>query len=161
VINYVQGDATRPIGEGPKLICHIVNSIGAWGAGFVLALSRRWPQPEAAYRGWYLSRNSHPEVEFGMGNIQTVVVAPELTVINMIAQHGIGKDSHGNIPLRYNALTACLHKVARLAQAVGASVHMPRIGCGLAGGDWEMVEEIIYETLIESGIKVTVYDFGG
>jgi hypothetical protein len=36
---------------------------------------------------------------------------------------------------------------------------MPRIGCGLAGGKWEMIEPIILRTLIANGIAVSVYDF--
>ena len=39
-----------------------------------------------------------------------------------------------------------------------ASVHMPRIGCGLAGGKWELIEQIIKEELITKEIAVTVYD---
>jgi hypothetical protein len=41
----------------------------------------------------------------------------------------------------------------------GASVHMPRIGCNLAGGSWGMVEPIIERTLGHA--KVFVYDFPG
>jgi O-acetyl-ADP-ribose deacetylase (regulator of RNase III) len=48
-IHYVTGDATAPIGTGHKIIAHVCNDIGAWGAGFVLALSKRWPQPKAEY----------------------------------------------------------------------------------------------------------------
>jgi hypothetical protein len=36
---------------------------------------------------------------------------------------------------------------------------MPRIGCGLAGGKWELIEPIIVRTLSEHDIAVTVYDF--
>ena len=50
MIKYVIGDATRPIGEGTKLIIHISNDLGGWGRGFVLALSRRWDAPEKVYR---------------------------------------------------------------------------------------------------------------
>lgn len=49
-IQYITGDATDPTGGGNKIIAHVCNDIGAWGAGFVLAISRRWPQPEAEYR---------------------------------------------------------------------------------------------------------------
>jgi len=35
---------------------------------------------------------------------------------------------------------------------------MPRIGCGLAGGRWVMVEKLVKKELIEMGIEVTVYD---
>lgn len=36
---------------------------------------------------------------------------------------------------------------------------MPRIGCGLAGGQWEEIEPLIVSQLIEKGVAVTVYDF--
>ena len=48
-IHYRVGDATAPVADGPKIIAHICNDIGAWGRGFVLAISRRWPEPEKAY----------------------------------------------------------------------------------------------------------------
>ncbi|WP_218034641.1 hypothetical protein [Acrocarpospora corrugata] len=52
-IHYLHGDATCPQAEGPKVIAHICHDQGGWGKGFVLAVSRRWPEPEAAYRRWY------------------------------------------------------------------------------------------------------------
>ena len=54
---------------------------------------------------------------------------------------------------------ACLQQVAVRAQELAASVHMPRIGCGLAGGDWSKVEPLIEAALCANGIAVTVYDF--
>jgi hypothetical protein len=51
-----------------------------------------------------------------------------------------------------------LKKVAAFAKENNASVHMPRIGCGLAGGAWDKMEPIIEEALIKEGITVTVYD---
>jgi len=160
VINYVNGDATQPQGEGPKFLIHVVNDVGLWGAGFVLAVSRRWPQPEAAYKGWHAVRDRLPEVRFELGNVQTVKVGSELSVINMIAQQGVGRRA-GGIPLDYVSLKDCLKRVAELAKPLEASTHMPRIGCGLAGGKWSVVEQIIDETLIEAGVPVTVYDFTG
>ena len=52
-IKYIKGDATRPIGDGSKLILHICNDVGAWGSGFVVALSKRWKEPEQKYRELY------------------------------------------------------------------------------------------------------------
>jgi len=39
MINYIIGDATEPITKGPNVIMHINNKVGAWGGGFVLAVS--------------------------------------------------------------------------------------------------------------------------
>ena len=53
----------------------------------------------------------------------------------------------------------CLPQVAAKATELNASVHMPRIGCGLAGGDWSKVVPLIEKHLIAAGAAVTVYDF--
>jgi O-acetyl-ADP-ribose deacetylase (regulator of RNase III) len=54
----------------------------------------------------------------------------------------------------------CLRTLAEHAAELSASVHMPRIGCGLAGGRWEEIEPIISRTLGARDIPTTVYDFG-
>jgi O-acetyl-ADP-ribose deacetylase (regulator of RNase III) len=148
-INYVTGDATRPIGDGNKIIVHICNDIGGWGAGFVLAISRRWKEPEKRYRTWGRSKG------YKLGTIDLVQVESDIWVANMVAQHDVGYK--GNVPpIRYPALEKCLTAVAVEAEKLNASVHMPRIGCGLAGGSWDEVEKIISSRL--SDIPVTVYD---
>jgi O-acetyl-ADP-ribose deacetylase (regulator of RNase III) len=149
-IRYITGDATHPIGTGTKIIAHICNDVGAWGAGFVLALSKRWEEPERQYRRWF------EEVRpFELGLCQLVPIDREIAVCNMIAQHGVGF-TYGSPPIRYPALRECLRTLSQAAKVMPASIHMPRIGCGLAGGNWEIIEPIINETLLD--ISVTVYD---
>lgn len=154
-IVYLRGDATCPQAKGPRLICHICNDIGGWGKGFVLALSKRWKQPESEYRNWYSERRDRG---FALGAVQFVQVESTIWVANMIGQHGIKTGSSGP-PIRYEAVGECLRKVAEKALELGASVHMPRIGCGLAGGRWEKIESLITQELLLSDIAVTVYDF--
>jgi hypothetical protein len=57
-ITYIRGDATVPSVKGVKVIAHVCNDIGGWRKGFVLGVSRRWPEPEAAYRAWHRDRAS-------------------------------------------------------------------------------------------------------
>ncbi|MDB5329368.1 MAG: hypothetical protein JWP03_519 [Phycisphaerales bacterium] len=52
-IHYLVGDATAPQGDGPRIIAHVCNDLGRWGRGFVLALSKRWHEPEARFRAWH------------------------------------------------------------------------------------------------------------
>lgn len=147
-LRYTAGDATQPEGDGPKIIAHVCNNSGGWGAGFVLALSRRWPEPEAAYR-----EHAGP---YQLGHVQLVRAEPELWVANMIAQRGYGLAA--GPPIRYDAVASCLDEVAYAAEARAASVHMPRIGCGLAGGRWDRIEPLVVVQLCDRGIPVTVYD---
>ncbi|MGC4996657.1 macro domain-containing protein [Streptomyces sp. DT195] len=155
-IVHIQGDATVPCAEGPKVIAHVCNDIGGWGRGFVSALSARWPEPEAAYRAWYRGRAGN---DFGLGAVQLVEVGPRLWVANMIGQHGIRGRGKG-VPVRYEAIDTALGRLADQAIELGASVHMPRIGCGLAGGEWPRVEPLVSGRLLGRGIPVTVYDHG-
>lgn len=152
-INYIKGDATAPISNGEKIICHICNDLGGWGKGFVLAVSKRWKEPEMEYRKWHREKNN-----FSLGEVQFVKVEKYITIANMVGQHGIKTGSKG-VPIRYDAVEKCLEKVSLKAKELGASIHMPRIGCGLAGGKWEKIEPLIVKSLIENSIEVFVYDF--
>ena len=152
-IIYLKGDATVPSSKGTKIIAHICNDIGGWGKGFVLAISKRWKEPENQYRKWYRDKNN-----FQLGEVRLVQVEPYVYVANMIAQKGIKTGSKG-VPIRYEAVEKCLAALSQKAIELNASVHMPRIGCGLAGGKWERIEPLISDTLIKNGINVYVYDF--
>ena len=154
-IQYVKGDATSPQAKGIKIIAHICNDIGGWGKGFVLAVSKRWETPEKEYRNWHRFRS---ENNFGLGEIQVVQVEKYIYVANMIGQKGIKTGSNG-VPVRYEAIEKCLETLAEEASDLNASVHMPRIGCGLAGGKWTEVEPIIERTLLRNNVEVYIYDF--
>jgi len=154
-INYVKGDATRPVGKSPKIIVHVCNDVGAWGKGFVLHISKRWKGPETRYKAWY---RGEEDIPFGLGEVQFVKVNVDIYVANMIGQRGLRRVK-GIPPVRYDAIEKGLEKVAEFAVKHGATIHMPRIGCGLAGGSWDKVEKIIEKVLISRGIQVTVYDY--
>ncbi|MDV9176232.1 macro domain-containing protein [Streptomyces sp. W16] len=156
-IDYVRGDATVPSVKGVKVIAHVCNDIGGWGKGFVLALSRRWPEPEKEYRAWHRDRAAN---DFALGAVRFVRVERHVWVANMIGQRGIRAGSKG-VPVRYEAIDTALGLLADRAAELGASVHMPRIGCGLAGGTWSRVEPLVTERLARRGIAVTVYDHEG
>ncbi len=154
-IVYLRGDATQPQASGTKIIAHICNDLGGWGKGFVVAISKRWPEPERAYREWHRDRADN---DFGLGAVQFVCVSDWVWVANMIGQHGMKHGSKGP-PIRYEAVEQGLTKVADKAVELSASVHMPRIGCGLAGGKWDQIEPILQDTLCAAQVETYVYDF--
>lgn len=154
-IKYKSGDATAPEGDGHKIIAHICNDIGGWGKGFVVAISRKWKEPESNYRRWYAERDQN---DFELGAIQVVSVADDISVANMIGQRDIRRRG-GTPPIRYDAVRICLSKLREHALTLEASIHMPRIGCGLAGGEWKEIEPIIHDELSKHDVCVTVYDF--
>jgi O-acetyl-ADP-ribose deacetylase (regulator of RNase III) len=148
-IQYLAGDATQPVGTGNKIIAHVCNDVGKWGKGFVLAISERWRQP----RDEFMLLHSRRALMLGM--VQLVPVSKTIWVANMVAQRDI-RARAGVPPIRYDALLECLKQLGFEAHQRNASIHMPRIGCGLAGGKWEQVEPLIADTL--PGTEVFVYD---
>lgn len=151
-ITYLKGDATKPQGDGPKIIAHICNDIGGWGRGFVVAISSTWKEPERMYRQWHAAQNGK---NLPLGEVQIVPIGNELWVCNMVAQRDIITVDTVP-PIRYEALDECLRQLARTAFWNKASIHMPRIGCGLAGGTWDRVSALIERRL--AGLEVFVYD---
>jgi O-acetyl-ADP-ribose deacetylase (regulator of RNase III) len=147
-IKYIKGDATNPQGEGNKLIAHICNDKHKWGAGFVLALSKKWKVPEQLYY-------KTPIDELKLGTVRYVFVEEGIAVANMIAQHDT-KPINGIPPIRYDALERALVDVNDFCKDMGYTLHMPKIGSGLAGGDWTIIEKIIEDNV---QVPVTVYEF--
>lgn len=162
-ITYIKGDATSPEVKGKKIIPHVCNDIGKWGAGFVMALSNKWSEPEAEYRKWYDDIIKDGKKYLPLGEVQFVNVEDNITIANMIGQHKTQteykKEGKPNTrPLVYAAVVEALKKVNNVAKANNASIHMPKIGCGLAGGNWDVIEHIIVN-IISPDVKVYVYIF--
>lgn len=154
-ILYINGDATTPIAKGNRIVVHCCNDIGGFGKGFALAVANKWPGVRDAYRDWYKNKSTN---DFALGAVQFVSVHPYIWVANLIGQHGMKTGSNGP-PIRYDAIGRGLEKVATKTHELGASVHMPRMGSGLAGGRWPDIEAIVIDKLCKEGIAVTVYDF--
>jgi len=150
MINYLIGDVTNPIGQGKKIIVHCCNDVGLWGSGVVLAISKKWKQPEKEFKSLSISENI-------IGNTQIVLVEDDIFVANIIGQHNIHENEFRVPPIRYEAILVGLKKVVELAKSTDATIHMPRIGCFRAGGRWSIMEKVI-ESVVEN-IDVYVYDF--
>ena len=158
-VTYLVGDATDPIIIDNKLsvICHCCNSIGAWGAGFVLPLGKKYPKAKDSYKK-YIESNKGKNI---LGTVDYVKVSNDIAVANIIGQPRLYPTKNGEIPLDYNALKNGFIDVIEkfTSHSIPFSVHMPRIGCGLAGGDWNIVENIIKKTFLQHKIEVFVYDY--
>lgn len=158
-ITYLNGDAIEPIdveGYKEKLIIHICNNVGAWGSGFVVALSKKWWGPEHIFRQEYKKRMHSGEKYIPLGFTQLHYVDENTAVVNMVAQNRLISRTNPK-PISYTGLRVCLKSVADYALTYNCSVHMPKIGSGRAGGDWQIIESIIQEELADKNIPTYVY----
>ena len=156
-INYVKGDATNPIVKDgtTAIIPHVCNINGGWGAGFVLALSKKWKQPERRSRQWCKSQD-----DFCLGAIDMVMVEKNIYVANMLAQNGYLSEDNPQ-PLDYPGLELCMIAVAEWFVDMNVEIHGPQFGNLRAGGKWEIIEKMIEDIWIANGIPVTIYLWEG
>lgn len=152
-LSEVDGDALSPRGNGPQLIAHVVPDVKAvWGGnGFAAQVKRRFPAAWITFR----DRMAANFKQLPLGSTITGDLTGNVYIANMIAQRGIGPSSTPR--LRYAALASCLSQVRAKAMELGATVHMPRIGTGHGGANWNLIKEIVSTELVEKGVPTTVY----
>lgn len=152
-VRYLKGNALEPRDADPKIITHVVSdSTPNWGGrGFAIQLRKKWPSTQEDFRAWAANK-----AKLHLGDVHFSNVDAGLSVASLVCQKGYGESSGPRI--RYAALETALRVVAEKAVQTGASIHMPRMGCGQAGGSWFIVEELIESTLLRKKIPVTVYD---
>lgn len=152
-IRLLNGDVLEPRNGGKKIICQLVNDKAVkWGGGVAHKIARRFPDAEEAYSKQVVQIPQRDR----LGRAIFSEASEDLTIASLIGQEGFGPSLFPRI--RYAALSACLEQVAEYAASVGASIHMPKIGTGSAGGDWSTIEELIVDVMVRAGLSVTVYD---
>ena len=150
-IQYMEGDATIPHTR-PVIIAHICNNLGLWGAGFVVALGKRYPKAKAEYLDWHRQRGS-----LSLTDIQLVQVEKQVWVANMIAQNGVWTCKNPR-PLCYESLELCLMRLRMIAFEHNAAIQMPKIGTGLGRGDWKIIQGLIQKCLANNDTDVFVLE---
>lgn len=152
-IEYLVGDAMQPRGTDKKVIAHIVNDRAAkWGGrGFASEVAKKWSFIQEEFQDWV----DQDRTNLTLGNVHSAEIDADLSIVHMVAQRGFGQS--GSPRIRYAALGDALGQLREIAYSQSASVHMPRIGTGQAGGNWELIRDLIDEHLVRRGIPVSVY----
>lgn len=129
------------------IVCHQVNAKGVMGAGLARQIRKEWV---LAYHDYLAAFNSH-KLKLGEVIFTNVIGNnPKLQVAGMCAQEGYGRVR--GIPYTdYQAFEICLNKVKNWQQNCldgVLPVYLPYgIGCGLAGGNWDVISHLIEEYL--------------
>jgi O-acetyl-ADP-ribose deacetylase (regulator of RNase III) len=146
----IQGDLIRLASDGEfDVIVHGCNCFGTMGAGIAKGIKAAFPQAFAADRATErgsrdkLGTCSFAEISIGGGS---------LIVVNAYTQF----DWLGRGPkVEYRAVRSCMRWIK--ARFSGRRIGLPKIGAGLAGGDWAIIAAIIDEEL--AGEDVTLVEY--
>lgn len=148
-------DATEPY------IIHGCNAQGRMGSGVAKALMDRYPQVKVQYHRHF--DGCMIGMETFLGTIHAVDTDGPHTVFNAITQEFFGYD--GRLYASYDAIEQCMNTLNKtmceIGRALGETqyVAMPLLGCGLAGGDWPVVSEIVERT--STYFQPVVYTLNG
>lgn len=148
MIEYKQGnllDVTQGI------IVHGCNQQYVFGAGVALAVRQKYPkcyeQYKDPYERLYLGRviwYDHSDAD----------ESSELFIANAITQEHYGTNKRH---VNYAAIVGCFEEVFAKARAYDYDVHFPKIGAGLAGGDWDIIEQLINDCDPYDKVKKTCW----
>ena len=125
---------TVPFGN----IVHFVNCKGVWGAGLAAQLKQAHPEAFEKYKK-DLAKEKAPV--FALGSTSTYRTKDgNKTIISCFTQYDTGVTSRKT---EYSAVRSCFLTLSK-TYGFGANVYIPHgVGCGLGGGDWDIVSKII------------------
>lgn len=112
----------------------------------------KWPEVRKEYLRFYKqysSKGSTPEDFLGCTNL---VNAKNKTILNMFTQLEYGPADKQYVD--YGAIFKCFDDL-RFEDIRNLAV--PKIGAGLAGGDWSIIKNIMIEITQRQGIDLLIY----
>lgn len=128
------------------IIVQQVNCRGVMGAGLALAIRKKYPE---VYDKYMIACNTVNPEDL-LGKVQKVITYDNKIIINMFSQLNYGR---GSVQTDYEAMRKCLYKIYLYAKLNKLTVAIPyNIGCGLAGGTWAKVLNIIDKTFKDKSI---------
>lgn len=141
------------------VVPHVCNNVNAFGGGFTADIVKHYPIVKENYHmlGNVFLKNNPGYVQFVVADSD-----PEyghtLVFANMICQNGLKSLSNAR-PLNYFSLCKSMSLVSRYIKQnfedAKVQIHAPKFGCGLAGGNWDFISELIKD--IWNNIPTFIY----
>jgi len=123
-------------------IVHGCNAQGVMGSGVARAVRDTYPFAYEQYRKQWETNGLQ------LGAVYPVQVKPALMIWNAITQDNFG---WGERQVSYDAIQTCFQYVEDFIQGtendVPKEIHIPMIGAARGGGNWEIIREIIEQTV--------------
>ncbi len=123
-----------------RVFCHQTNCFGTMKAGIARQIAEEYPGVEEKDK-WYMRSNGPGAI---LGTILPVPCLDRRTCINMYSQYKYGTKKRMT---DYTAMTKCFSLLERFVKEnvpKDAAVGFPyMMGCGLGGGDWNIVKSFI------------------
>ena len=158
MLNYIRGGL---LSTPDKLIAHGCNTMGVMGAGVALAIKEKYPWAFETYANDLQAMKRdlqwHQTNDAIMGRVIYASHGGKI-IANCLTQMDMGRQAIRYAS--YDAIDKCMKRLNNyMEQFEIASISMPKIGCGLGGGEWPIVEAIIAFHLKD--VTVNVWELNG
>lgn len=120
------------------LILHGCNTKGVMGAGVAKQIAVKYPDVYSEYVRYCRWDDILGEALF-------VKVSPTLVIGNLFTQDSFGRDPRIRY-VSYDAVDNAFKRISYLEEP-DTEIHFPKIGAGLANGEWSVIQSIIEHRL--------------
>ena len=140
------------------VICHQVNCQGVMGAGIAKQIRARWPEVYEDYKKTIENAKAqiagleNPPDDILLGAVACTTTVDGHRVASLFAQYdyGYGPRRYTN----YEAFANCLENLNILVPAYIPIAFPYKIGCGLGGGDWDIIQLMIRKILHHEDVYI-------
>lgn len=134
-MRIIEQDITKvPFGT----LIHAVNCKGAWGAGLAAQFKKLYPK---AYQEYLQEFKHYQGREWMLLGRILIHKSQDVTLISCFTQYDVGINYRRT---EYCAVEICLSRLAQSKHSQD-TLYIPfQFGCGLGGGDWTIVQDIIH-----------------
>jgi O-acetyl-ADP-ribose deacetylase (regulator of RNase III) len=142
----IKGDLIQLAKQGEfDVIAHGCNCFCTMGSGIAKSIRLHFPQ---AYKADMQTKKGDAEKLGTCSYAET----EELVIINAYTQFNYGR---GRVFVDYKAVRNCMKWIAK--NYPKSKIGLPKIGAGLAGGDWDKIQEIIEEEMGDLDVTIVEY----
>lgn len=138
------------LSSNATVICHQTNCLGVMGAGLALQIKNTYPRVFREYNDLCRKQTKQNDL---LGKVQFVSVTNQLLIANCFGQCLPGANTD------YDALKQCL-TFLRYTLPTTYTIAFPyKMGCGIGGGDWNVVYSMITTIFEDYNGTVEIWDF--
>lgn len=146
MIKYIKGNI---LNSNAEILAHGCNCLGGFGAGIAKQFSFSYPKSKQMYLKKFNSSG------WELGDVQLIFDNNKI-IANCATQISYGREK--KVYVDYNAIEIVFKKLYKYSKENNKSIAIPKIGAGLAGGNWEIIEKIINNIFTDKEILVYVFE---
>jgi len=149
IVNTKRGNV---LDASERLIVHGNNPFGVWGAGLARAARIRYPRAHDRFKEAVRKKGPLP-----LGYCDVFDLGDGRYLVSAVTQSKIASYPGENV-VSLEGISVAFERINNVARDFKFDVAIPKIGAGLAGGNWEEISEVINEATPDAPVTLYIHD---